>query len=85
VLPAAHAEKAAFDTWLAEPRGSYRLTGWQVWQASLVHRGVSEAAAGQSRLAFDAWRHALLEADPVDNWTEFDAWSAAAKWFADAA
>lgn len=49
-------------------------TGWTVWLASLAYRGVPQDVAQQSRPAFDAW----LDHVRQDDWTEFDAWVAAA-------
>lgn len=52
-----------------------RLNGWTVWVVSLSHRGFKNIEAIQgTRPAFDIW----LASVRLTDWTEFDAWMAAA-------
>lgn len=69
-------ERQNFEQWFVYPN-NVRPTGWKVWQASLAYRGVLGEVARQSRPAFNTWLDSVRHGD----WTEFDAWMAAAEWF----
>jgi len=74
------AEQQAFTRWHSS-QDSTRTTGWKIWFASLEYRKMSQDDIRKSRPAFDTW----LENVQKQDWTEFDAWAAAATWFANRA
>jgi hypothetical protein len=73
-------ERAAFNEWLPQfAHSGARVRGWDVWCAALAQRATPDAVALLSRQAFDAWlAFQIYYAD--HDWTEFDAWCAAAWW-----
>ena len=65
-------EQVAYAMWRDQHR-QYRVTGWTVWEHSLMHRGVKDIQV--SRSYFDDW----LASVRLTDWVEFDAWMAAAR------
>lgn len=75
---------AQFTAWLAGQQRN-RVTGWEAWQAALVHAGRPPDGAAASRDAFDYWLANTLMQEVLAgrHWDLQDAWRAAKHWYLD--